>query len=156
MTGNFLPAYQKKPKRRLINAPKFYFFDLGVVNYLLKRKQVEFGSETFGKAFEHFIYHELTAYSEYSGLNFEITYWRTASHTEVDFILGDHETAIEVKSSVNVNERHLKGLLKFAEDYSTKNLLVVSNDPYPRLLGKVKVLPWQMFLDMLWNGEIIS
>jgi uncharacterized protein len=34
LTGRFLPSFQKKPKRRVILAPKFYFFDMGVANYL--------------------------------------------------------------------------------------------------------------------------
>jgi hypothetical protein len=44
LIGRFLPSYQKKPKRRVITAPKFYFFDIGVVNYLLKRGKIDFGS----------------------------------------------------------------------------------------------------------------
>jgi len=34
LLGTFVPAYTIKPKRRIIQAPKFYFRDLGVVNYL--------------------------------------------------------------------------------------------------------------------------
>jgi hypothetical protein len=40
-------VFQKKPKRRLAKAPKFYFFDLGLVNFLLKRGKIEPGSEIF-------------------------------------------------------------------------------------------------------------
>jgi uncharacterized protein len=55
MLGRFVASFQKKPKRRVILAPKFYFFDVGIANFLLKRKNIEFGNETFGAAFEHFI-----------------------------------------------------------------------------------------------------
>lgn len=34
LTGGFLPAYTKKMKRRTKQSPKFYFFDVGIVNYL--------------------------------------------------------------------------------------------------------------------------
>ena len=155
LTGRFLPSFQKKPKRRVIQAPKFYFFDVGIANYLVKRGRIEFGSEAFGKAFEHFIYQEIYAHSKYSDLNYQISYWRTASQIEVDFILGDHEVAIEVKSTDMVNNRHIKGLKSFAEEYSVKKLLVVSNDPYPRQIENVTILPWKIFLDRLWAGEII-
>lgn len=155
MTGRFLPSYQKKPKRRVITAPKFYYFDIGVAGYLLKRGKVGNGSEAFGKAFEHFIYNEIYAYSHYSDKNFPLAYWRTASQIEVDFILGDHEVAVEIKSASMVNPRHLKGLKSFAEEYKVKNLVIVSTDPYPRRIGNIMVLPWEIFLEKLWGGDII-
>lgn len=156
LTGRFLPSFQKKPKRRIILSPKFYYFDIGIVNYLLKRGKIEFGSETFGNAFEHFIYNEIYAHSNYSGLNYSISYWRTSSQIEVDFILGDHEVAIEVKSTNNATPRHAKGLNSFAEDYTLKKMLLITNDPFARQMGAVLVLPWQIFLKQLWEGEIIK
>ena len=156
MTGRFLQSFQKKPKRRVITAPKFYYFDVGVAGYLLKRGRIENGSEAFGKAFEHFIYNEIYAHSHYSDLNYPVYYWRTASQIEVDFILGDNEVAIEVKSSSMVSARHLKGLKSFAEEYKVKKLLVVSTDQYPRQIDDITVLPWQLFLLQLWTGLIIS
>lgn len=156
LTGRFLPSFQKKPKRRVILAPKFYFFDIGVANYLLKRGRVEMGSESFGKAFEHFIYLELYAHSKYSDLNYTISYWRTASQIEVDFILGDHQIAIEVKSTEMVTTRHIKGLKSFAEEYQVQKLIIISNDPYQRQIENITVLPWKIFLDQLWAGYIIK
>jgi predicted AAA+ superfamily ATPase len=156
LTGRFLPSFQHRPKRRVILAPKFYYFDLGIVNYLLKRGKIELGSENMGNAFEHFIYQELYAHSNYSGLEYPICYWRTASQMEVDFILGDHEVAIEVKSTNNATPRHAKGLNSFAAEFPVKKLILVSNDPFPRQMGAVLVLPWHLFLQKLWSNEIIS
>lgn len=156
LTGRFLPSFQKKPKRRVILAPKFYFFDVGIVNYLLKRGKIEMGSESFGHAFEHFIYQEIHAHSNYSGLKYPLYYWRTASQQEVDLVLGDHEVAIEIKATQNANSRHTKGLKSFAEEYSVKKLLLITNDAFPRQMGSVLVLPWQVFLQRLWAGEIIT
>lgn len=155
LIGRFLPSFQKKPKRRVILAPKFYYFDVGIANYLLKRGKIEIGSEAFGNAFEHFIYQELHAHSKYSDRNYAISYWRTTSQIEVDFILGDHEVAIEVKGTNSVQTRHLKGLRSFSEEYPVKKLIVVSNDPQTRIIGGITVLPWRLFLEKLWNSEII-
>lgn len=155
LIGRFLPSFQKKPKRRVILASKFYYFDVGIANYLLKRGRIEFGSESFGSAFEHFIYQELYAHSHYSDLDYTISYWRTTSQIEVDFILGDHEVAIEVKGTNNVQTRHLKGLRSFSEEYAVRKLIVVSNDPQTRIIGAITILPWKLFLHKLWNGEII-
>jgi len=156
LTGRFLPSFQQRPKRRVILAPKFYYFDLGIVNYLLKRGKIEMGSEAFGNAFEHFIYQEIYAHSNYSGIHYPIYYWRTASQIEIDFVLGSHEVAIEVKSTQNANPRHTKGLRSFAEDYKVKKMILITNDTYPRQLGEVMVLPWQVFLEKLWAGDVIS
>jgi predicted AAA+ superfamily ATPase len=155
LIGRFLPSYQKKPKRRVITAPKFYFFDIGVVNYLLKRGKIDFGSELFGNAFEHFIYNELYAHSSYSGKDYPIYYWRTASQIEIDFVLGNHDVAIEVKATSNVQSRHLKGLKSFSEEYAVNQLVLVCNEPLPRISEGVRILPWKVFLEELWAGKII-
>ena len=155
LIGRFLPSFQKKPKRRVITAPKFYLFDVGITNYLLNRRKIEPKTELFGKAFEHLIYQEVYAHSRYSDKEYDICYWRTASNIEVDFILGDHEVAIEVKSTDHVKSEHLKGLKAFAEEYVVEKKIVVSNDPLPRLMGNILVLPWQVFLEKLWANEII-
>ena len=156
LTGHFLPSFQKNPKRRVINAPRFYFFDVGIAGYLIKRGRIDYGSEAFGKAFEHFIYQEIIAHSHYSDLSYPVCYWRTTSQLEVDFILGDHETAIEVKSTNMVNPRHLKGLKSFSEEYNVKRSIVVSTDPHPRRIDDIMILPWKMFLEELWAGRIVG
>jgi predicted AAA+ superfamily ATPase len=156
LIGRFLPSYQKKPKRRVILSPKFYYFDIGIANYLLKRGLIVSGNESFGHAFEHFIYHEIYSHSHYSDINYPVSYWRTASQIEVDFILGDHEVAVEVKSTEMANPRHVLGLKSFAEEYNVKKLILVSNDPTPRKVGKITIMPWKFFLDQLWDGALIE
>ncbi|MBI2118503.1 MAG: ATP-binding protein [Elusimicrobia bacterium] len=155
LIGALLFSYQKRPKRRVILAPKFYYFDVGIANFLLKRGPVVNRSENFGKAFEHFIFQELRAHSHYSGLNYPITTWRTASQLEVDFILGDHEIALEVKGVSQTESHHLKGLRAFQEEYPTKHAIAVTLDPRPRSIGKISVLPVELFLKKLWNNDII-
>lgn len=156
LVGRFLPSYQKKPKRRVILSPKFYYFDVGIANYLLKRGTIVPGSESFGHAFEHFIYHELYSHSHYSDINYPISYWRTTSQIEVDFVLGDNEVAIEVKATMLANPRHLSGLKSFAEEYKVKKMILVSNDPTPRKVGNIMILPWKFFLNQLWDGDLIK
>ncbi|HSI77454.1 MAG TPA: AAA family ATPase [Lunatimonas sp.] len=155
LLGRFVPSFQKKPKRRVILTSKFYYFDIGITNKLLKRGKIEARSESFGRAFEHFIYQELYAHSKYSEKDYVISYWRTTSQIEVDFILGDHEVALEIKGTNNIQTRHLKGLKSFAEEYSVRRLIVVSDDPLERRIGEISVIPWKQFLEQLWKNEII-
>lgn len=156
LIGRFVPCFQKRPKRRVIQAPRFYYFDVGLANYLLKRKSIAPKSEVFGRAFEHFIYQEIAAHSHYSGIKYPISYWHTTSDLEVDFILGDHEVAIEVKGVDQIAGHHLKGIRAFQEEYTTKQAIIVSLDAKPRQLDNgVIVLPWDRFLQKLWSGEIM-
>lgn len=155
LLGRFVPSFQKKPKRRVILTPKFYYFDMGITNKLLKRGKIEARSESFGHAFEHFVYQEIYAHSKYSEKDYAISYWRTTSQIEVDFILGDHEVALEIKGTNNVQSRHLKGLKSFAEEYTVKRLIFVSDDPLERKIGEISIIPWKQFLEQLWKDEII-
>jgi len=66
MLARWLPAYRRRPKRRVIGAPKFYFADVGVANRLARRGELSRGSELYGKAFENWVFHELTAYNAYA------------------------------------------------------------------------------------------
>ena len=155
LIGRYLPSFQKRPKRRVITAPKFYLFDVGIANNLLGRGRIEQGTELFGKAFEHFIYQEIYAHSRYSENEYPIYYWRTASQLEIDFVLGDHEIAVEVKATEQATDRHLRGLKAFAKEYTVKKSILISNDPLPRLVDNILILPWKIFLERLWAGEII-
>jgi uncharacterized protein len=153
LIGSLLPAYRKRGKRRVILAPRFYYFDIGVTGYLSKRGTVAPGSSEFGKAFEHLIYMELRAHAAYSEEFYPIAYWRTASGFEVDFIIGDGEIAVEVKSSEEVKRHHLKGLRAFKEEHSPRRAIVVSRDRTPRKTEDgIEILPWREFLRQVYRG----
>lgn len=155
LIGRFLPSFRKRPKRRVIQAPKFYFFDVGLANMLLKRGRIETGGEAFGKALEHFVHQEIIAHSHYTRLGYPLSFWRTASQLEVDFILGEGEVAVEVKAVAPVSERHLRGLRAFREEYGPRRSVVLSLDARPRVIDGIQVLPWREFLDELWAGKLI-
>ncbi len=156
LLGGWIQAFRKQIKRRVILSPKFYFFDVGLVGYLARRGLIRENSELFGKAFEHFLILEVLAHARYSGLNYPVQYWRTASQIEVDLILGQGETAVEIKATALAQDHHLKGLRAFREEHKAKCLLV-SQDPHPRKTADgILILPWQDFLGKLWAGDIID
>ena len=107
--GYRLPPWKNSKNRRMTLTDKFYFFDVGVSNYLAKRRPLK-GNPDFGKSFEHYIFMELMNFKKYKNPELDICYWRTSSGLEVDFICGDMHTAIEVKSSSRIHESHLKPL----------------------------------------------
>jgi uncharacterized protein len=155
LLGHHLPAYTKRPKRRMIRAHKFYFSDVGVVNVLARRGRVEPRSELFGKALESWIFHELAAFAAYREPDLRISYWRTASGDEVDFVLGDAAVGIEVKSTANVSDNHLHGLRALRADQpSAKKLVCLCSEPRPRRTQDgIDILPATEFLARLWKGE---
>lgn len=155
LTGYFIQGFTSTVKRRAIQAPKFYFFDVGIVNYLLNKKNLLPGSESFGRSFEHFIIQELIAYLGYTQSSEVLTYWRTSSGYEVDAIIGEGRIAIEIKSTDEVRSRHLKGLKAFLEDFPQAKAIVVSLDKYPRILNGVEIIPAVQFLELLWKDKII-
>ena len=145
-----LPAWRKSKKRKPLASSKYYFFDVGVVSVLQGRK-FRPGTPEFGEAFETYLMHELISYSDYvSGEN--LSYWRSTSGFEVDFIIGDH-TAVEVKAKENLSASDLKPLHALSEEKKLKRYLCVSLEPRRRRFEEVMVLPYRDFLEALWNGE---
>ena len=158
LLGRFLPAYTKRPKRRVIQAPKFYFADVGVVNHLAKRGRLEPGSELFGKAFESWVHHELQAYRAYRDFGFELAFWRIASGIEVDFIIDDVRVAIEAKATARVHDGHLKGLREIGREHPrVERRIVVSLDARARRTEDgIEILPARTFAERLWGDELIE
>lgn len=155
MIGYMIPAYTKVKKRRLVQAPRFYYFDVGLVGHLLNRTRLERGTPEYGHAFEHFIIQELKAYIGYNHLEEELTYWHTHTGMEVDAVIGDARVAIEIKSVEEVQSRHLKGLRSFGEDYPNSRRIVVSLDRISRREGDIELIYVDEFLKNLWKGDII-
>jgi len=145
-----LPAWRKSKKRKPLTSSKYYFFDVGVVA-TLQGRQFRPGTPEFGEALETYLMHELVSYSDYISGE-PLSYWRSTSGFEVDFILGDH-TAIEVKAKENVSAHDLKPLRALAEEKKLKRYLCVSLEPRRRNLEKVTILPIREFLEALWGRE---
>ncbi len=157
LVGFEMPAFRRTGKRRVVSAPKWYLFDVGVAGYLARRGKVVPGSTEYGKAFEHFILMELRAHSIYSGLHYPIRYWRTSSGFEVDAVLGDASVIVEIKSSETITYRDLKGIRAFREEHHAGRAVVVSSVPAPRRTDDgIDILPWQDFLTRLNAGQIIG
>ena len=158
LLGRWLPAYRKRPKRRLVTAPKFYFADVGVVNRLAKRGALAPGGELYGKAFENWVFHELAAYLAYQEIDASLAYWRLAGGTEVDFVLGDMQLAVEAKASEKIVARHLKGLRTLAQEHpNASRRVVVCLEPRPRRTEDgIDVLPAAEFAHRLWQGRLLD
>lgn len=154
LIGYRIPAYTKVMKRRLVQAPRFYYFDVGVTNYLLHRKELIRGSADYGHAFEHLVVQELVAYMHYRHCEEKLSYWRTYTGVEVDIIVGDARIAIEIKSTEEVQNRHIKNLKAFAEEHPDSKLMIVSLDVFTRQMGNIECIYVMDFFHRLWTDGI--
>ena len=154
LIGYEIPAFRKEIKRKIVQAPRFYYFDVGLANYLMGRHSLKRGTDDYGHAFEHFVIQEIIAYKGYNDKRDIISYWHTYDKKEVDVIIGEAKVAIEIKSTDHVETKHKKGLKAFEEEHPDCRLTLVSLDPITRKSGNVELIYVLDFLKMLWNGEI--
>jgi predicted AAA+ superfamily ATPase len=145
-----LPAWRKTKKRKPLASSKYYFFDVGVVSSLQGRA-FRPSTPEFGEAFETYLMHELASYSDYISGD-PISYWRSTTGFEVDFIIGDH-TAVEVKAKESISQQDMKSLRALAEEKRLKRYLCVCLEPRARRVEGILVIPFKEFLEALWNGE---
>jgi uncharacterized protein len=155
LIGRFVRPASKRGRRRVVETPRFYLFDVGVAACLSKRGHVQPGFELFGRAFEHWLYMELIAHAEYRGGRYPVEYWRTVSGLEVDFVLAEGKVAVEAKATRQAHAGHARGLQAHREECRPERSILVTLDPHPRLLDDgTEVLPWRDFLLQLWAGEV--
>ena len=157
LLGRWVPSYRRRPKRRVIQAPKFYFADVGIVNRLARRGPLAPRSELYGKAFENWVCHELSAWIRYREFDGRLSYWRLAGGTEVDFVVGDMHLAVEAKASTNIDSRHLRGLRSLVRDHpSVRRRAVVCLEPRTRRTSDgIDVLPAESFVQELWRDRLV-
>jgi predicted AAA+ superfamily ATPase len=156
LLGYRLPPWRKRAGRRLVETEKLYLFDIGVTNYLARRRPA-IGTPELGSCFEQLMLMELKAYQAYRNPELDLSFWRTSSGLEVDFILGDMQVAIEVKAKRHISARDVSPLRTLMKEHDVGRALVVSLENEPRTLADgISVLPWQGFLELLWQGGILG
>ncbi|MBS0185170.1 MAG: ATP-binding protein [Proteobacteria bacterium] len=158
--GTFVDVFSDKPGRHLMTAhPRFYFFDVGIANFLCGRSINNLRGSDAGRAFEHYLFYELNAYRYRKEKEYDLQTWRTKSGLEVDFILDRGRVAIESKMTTAVQKKDLIGLLEFHKLGFKTDLYIVCLEPRPRLITidnvPIRVYPIKHFLEKLWMNEIL-
>lgn len=150
LIGIKLQAYNRSVRKRLRTAPKFYLFDLGVVNALERQLLSAPDVNRRGRLFEHFIVLETDRLLKYTSPDGRLFFWRTKEGQEVDLLIEKHGVliaAIEIKSSSVITPQHLSGLRAFAEEHPNVPRYIVANAPEKFEIKDVgTVLPWRDYL----------
>jgi len=146
-----LNSYSKNSFKRLVQHPKFYFFDTGVLNSLLGSYKISIDRK--GPLFETFVICAIRNICISNAINFEMSTFRTTAGSEVDLILKteNHEFAIEIKSSNSIGKSDLNGLKSFSEISSHANLikLLIYLGDQSRKTENILILPLNQALKFL-------
>lgn len=118
---NPVVPFTKSAKRRLIQHPRFYFFDVGVLNGALANFEVS--SDRIGSLFEHFCLQMIMSEAKGRDEEIRLSVYRTESGAEVDFVVekGRETFAVEVKATRTIGMHDLRGLKSFADFFGPKS-----------------------------------
>jgi predicted AAA+ superfamily ATPase len=109
-----LKPHHKNYRKRLVKAPKLYFYDSGLASYLLGvRDEAQMdGHYLKGALFEGLILAEFLKYFLNRGLEPDLHYWRDKTGHEVDALVDSREgpVPVEMKSGKTVTPAYFEGL----------------------------------------------
>lgn len=147
-------------RKQILQSPKYYLFDCGVLNTLRGELKTELKQKSFrfGKLFETFIVQELIRLNDYYESDYRFFYWRTNTQIEVDIILSrgpsSSPIAIEIKSDSAPAEQDLYPLKSFKTENKNARLVCLCTTPESYMAGDILVLPWQEGIDRILNNKI--
>jgi predicted AAA+ superfamily ATPase len=157
LLGTWLPAWRPRAKVKEVQHPKFYLFDCGVVRALARRLREPLDGAERGNLLETLVLSELRAHMAYSGCGGTLSYYRTPSGTEVDFVWtrGRHSIGIEVKASRQWRSEYGRALREMREHRTLTQCHAIYLGDTPQQDGPVSVQPLFAFLDALSAGRVL-
>jgi predicted AAA+ superfamily ATPase len=152
-----IPVFTRRARRAIACHPKFYFFDCGVFRSIRPKGPLDSIQEISGGALEGLVAQHLRAWIDYSRGDVTLSYWRTSSGSEVDFVMYGESCfhAIEVKAAERVRPEDLRALRAFKEDYPECSPLLVYMGTERLRIGDVLCVPCREFLLGLVPGKEI-
>ena len=140
-----LPVFSKHAQREMYKRPKFLFFDTGVYRAIRPRGPLDTPELIDGAALETILFQELRAINDYYDLGYDLSYWRTRSKLEIDFILygerGLH--AFEVKRAATIRSKDLKALREFLKDYPIGQATLLYGGSKKQWIDDIAILPFE-------------
>jgi predicted AAA+ superfamily ATPase len=148
LLGKILEPFHCSFRKRLKSAPKFYFFDVGIVRALTHMLNIPLreGTSYFGELFESFIIMECIKLASYCYSDYRFSYLMTADGVEIDLIVerpAQSLLLIEIKSSTQVQAMDLKNINNLSKELDNCEAVCFSNDPQRRKVGNIIIYPWQ-------------
>jgi len=142
-----LQPWHTNRNKRLIKSPKLYFYDTGLLCYLLGLKSVTSlqKSQAYGALFENWLISEIRKNGYNKAQNNNMYFFRDSTGNEVDLIIEreDGPLAIEIKSSNKINNNMFQGL-KYWQKLQPNNqgILLHGGKTNEMINEQMSVLPW--------------
>jgi predicted AAA+ superfamily ATPase len=158
LLGFRLPVFTKRAQRVLVGHPKFYYMDAGVFRSVRPKGPLDSPEEIGGACLEGLVAQHLRAWIAYGRGDHSLSFWRTKSGLEVDFILYGPDTfvAIEVKRARSVTGKDVRSLLAFGEDYPQATPILLYGGSERLKIHGVYCLPCGEFLRQLVPGKAVG
>jgi len=146
-----IKPFTKRAARTLTTHSKFYLFDCGVYRSLRPKGLLDNPAEIDGIALESLVFQHLRAWISFTKSDAELSFWRTRTGIEVDFIAYGENcfTALEVKNSNRVRPEDLKGLRAFREDYPESNQVLLYRGTDSLQIDNIHCISVEKFLKEL-------
>jgi len=141
-----LYPYHSNFNKRIIKTPKIYFYDTGLLSYLLGIKNEQEVSIHFAKGgiFENLIITEFLKNSFNKGDHPSYYFWRDHANNEIDLLIENHPSIdiYEIKSSSTIKQDFFKGLNYFKELNANTNAHLIYGGNENQLRTGVEVVGW--------------
>jgi predicted AAA+ superfamily ATPase len=151
-----LKPYHNNFNKRLIKAPKLYFYDVGVASSLLRLTNIDQipTHYMYGALFENLIISEFIKHYYHKGKRPEIFYWRESNGTEIDCLIESNNQnliAFEVKAGQTFNKDFVKNLEKFPNENQNGKIekYLIYNGDISMVKDSIKIITWKNFTDFL-------
>ena len=147
LLGFLIEPFHHSFRKRLRQAPKFYFFDVGVARALARTLSVPPtpGTSYYGELFEQFIVVECLKLASYHYSEYKFCYLMTETGAEIDLVVdrpGKPLLCIEIKSTTHVRDTDLSTFAALTHDLENCEAVCFSQDPRQKKIGNVTVFPW--------------
>lgn len=143
-----LPVFTRRAKRALVSHSKFYYFDVGVFRALRPRGPLDRETELEGPALEGLVAQHLRAWVFAQRENYHLSFWRTQTKLEVDFVIYGPEGfwAIEVKRAAEVSSSDVKSLSVFKDEYPEATCVLLYGGKTRQKIRDILCIPVEEFL----------
>lgn len=133
---HFLDPYYKNYNKRVIKSPKIYFYDTGLLCFLLNIKsgQLSPTHSLYGHIYECYVINELMKQNEHQMQLREYWFWRDSKGKEIDLLYTENEQMhiAEIKSTTTITTKLFKALDDFEaiadENIASKHLFYGGNE----------------------------
>ena len=144
-----LPPLYNNYGKRIAKHPKLYFYDMGLLNYLLKMPSpgAILNSPMAGAFFENAVVSEILKKKLSAGIQPELYFWRSQSGVEIDLITRENGKLVphEIKLSSVVRPLFFKNLEYWTalEKNSGKGCIITNCVDTPPLPGGIRNIHWK-------------